>query len=161
MAFFSKKNILNIFILSLIIFSTKWFLSFYFFKESLDLKFIFDSIGDGKSWLPYIKYLSILTFDSSFEENINELRSVPIPVGSLWLHALLYKFFSFYGLLIIEIFAIFIFLSVYFNILKFFLDEKKAILFSLVLISFSAILQFSGMDNIQYLKSFDEAFFSL
>ena len=52
----SKKNFLTIFCISLLLFSTKWVLSFiYYNNEDLTIKIINDSIADSHTYFHYIK----------------------------------------------------------------------------------------------------------
>ena len=41
---FKNKNINTILIISIFLFSIKWILSFYFFKENLSVRIIFDGV---------------------------------------------------------------------------------------------------------------------
>ena len=72
----------------------KWFLSFYFFQEEIDVKILFESVTDGKYYYPLIKYLSDLNYTSSFDPIIEDLKIIPIPISSLLLHAIFLKIFN-------------------------------------------------------------------
>ena len=59
---FVNKNTAIILIISTILFSIKWILSFYFFNESLSIRIIFESVSDGWLYYPFIKYLAFFEF---------------------------------------------------------------------------------------------------
>ena len=86
--------------ISFFIILTKWLLSFYFFQEEIDVKILFESVTDGKYYYPLIKYLSDLNFTASFDPNIESLKTIPVPISSLFLHAIFLKIFDFYSFII-------------------------------------------------------------
>ena len=47
-------------------------------------KIINEIEGDGEFYLPYIKYFSEFNLNNSFDLNEKDLRSVSIPIGSLF-----------------------------------------------------------------------------
>ena len=71
----------------------KWFFSFYFFQDEIDVRIIFESVTDGKYYYPLIQYLSDLNFTKTFDPNIEALKIIPIPVSSLFLHSILLHIF--------------------------------------------------------------------
>ena len=48
MTIFKNENINKILILSIFLFLIKWILSFYYFNESISVKIIYESLGDGQ-----------------------------------------------------------------------------------------------------------------
>ena len=66
----------------------KWSLSFYFFPESLDTKIFHDGISDAKLYYPLIKFLSELNFNYSYDPEIYNLKSVPLPFWGIFFHSL-------------------------------------------------------------------------
>ena len=56
--------------ISFFLITVKWFFSFYFFQENIDVKIIFESVTDGKYYFPLIKYLSDLNFTATFDPNM-------------------------------------------------------------------------------------------
>ena len=103
---FKNKNINIILILSIFLFSIKWILSFYFFKENLLTRIIFESEGGG-SYYPLIKYLAFLEFNNSFDPYIESLKIIPVPFTGIFFHSLFLKIFGNSAFIIVEFFAIF------------------------------------------------------
>ncbi len=85
----SKNTILILF--SFLILLTKWVISYYFFKESLDTKIIFESITDGKYYYPFIKFLSDLNLSYSFDPNVENLKMIQLPIGGIIWHTIFLK----------------------------------------------------------------------
>jgi hypothetical protein len=161
MTLFRNKNINKILILSISLFLSKWILSFYFFNENLSVKIIFENVGDGHYWYPYIKYLTSLDFNNSFDPNINNLKIVPIPVGSLIFYAIPFKIFGFAGIIIAEFFAIFIFLLIFYKIFSNFFNENESILLSLFFFMIPVLIKIINIESFSYLNTIDNNFFSL
>ena len=80
---FRNKSTNIILTITTLLFSVKWVLSFYFFKESLAVKIIFESVADGHFYYPHIKYLSLFELNNSFDPYINNLKLMPIPYASI------------------------------------------------------------------------------
>ena len=113
---FVNKNTAIILIISTILFSVKWILSFYFFKESLSVRIIFESVTDGYGYYPLAKYLAFFEFNNSFDPFINNLKTVPIPITGIFIHSIFLKIFGYSAFIIIELFAIFLFLIIFYKI---------------------------------------------
>ena len=122
---FRNKNTTTILIISTILFSVKWILSFYFFKESLSIRIIFESVTDGWYYYPFIKYLAFFEFNNSFDPFINNLKTVPIPITGIFIHSIFLKIFGYVGFIIVEFFAIFIFLLLFYKIFSYFFSESE------------------------------------
>ena len=84
--FFKKFYIIYI---SLLLILIKWFFSFYFFQEEIDVRVLFESVADGKYYFPLIKFLSDLNFNLSFDPSIENLKIVPIPISTLFFYSIL------------------------------------------------------------------------
>ena len=98
--YYLNNKICLIFIFSLIIFITKWYL-FVFSENNLEVKILFNYIADSKYWIPYIKFISEFSFNNSFDPEISNLKGLPIPLGSLFIYSIFYNFFGLYSLIIV------------------------------------------------------------
>ena len=103
---FRNKPTNTILIIATLLFSFKWFLSFYFFKESLLVKIIFESVTDGHYYYPLIKYLAFFELNNSLDPDVENLKLMPIPVSSIIYYSILLRIFGFAGIIIAEYFAI-------------------------------------------------------
>ena len=77
-------------LLAFFLFIGKWISSFYFFDEDLGLRIILESHSDGYFYFPYVKALSTLNFNNSFELNVNDLKNISLPLGSIFLHTIFF-----------------------------------------------------------------------
>ena len=102
----------------------KWFFSFYFFQDEIDVRIIFESVTDGKYYYPLIQYLSDLNFTKTFDPNIETLKIIPIPVSSLFLHSIFLKIFKFYSFIFLEFLSLTIFISLLYRINRFIFFSK-------------------------------------
>ena len=111
-----KENF-NLIIISLVIFSSKWFFSFLIFPED----FIFTKIlldTPDSQYYPIIKSLSDFDFSPGYNL-FDETENVFIfPYGPIIWHAIFYKIFGTISFFIVEYIFIFLFLWVFFNIFK-------------------------------------------
>ena len=156
-----NNNILNIFNISLLIFISKWIFSFYFYKESLDVKIIFESVGDGKLYYPFIKYLSDLNLNNSYDPFINNLKIIPIPIASLIYHSIFLKIIGNVSFLIIEFISIFIFLLIFMKIFSYFFSEKYSIIFALFLFILPSTISILNIQEIPYVNLIENNFYTL
>ena len=157
--YFFKNKIFFIFILAFILFISKWY-NFLFFRKDIEVEFLFNFIADGKYWIPYIKFISELNFNNSYDPFIENLKILPIPLGSLFLYSIFFKFINLYSLILIELFAIFFFLLIFFKILNKITNQNNSILFALILISLPKLLVFFDL-NLHYLMNTLDNFYSL
>ena len=112
---YSYKNIILLFLISSVIFTSKWIFSFYFFNDTIDIKIIFDAEVDGYFYYYYTKYIAELNFVDLFTNNVgNSVAGQAF--SSLLLHSILLKFFGLYGLLIGDFICIFLFLFIFYKI---------------------------------------------
>ena len=156
--YFINNKIFFIFILSFILFISKWY-HFIFIEKNIEIEFLFNFIADGKYWIPYIKFISELNLNYSYDPFIENLNILPIPLGSLFLYSILFRFINLYSLIVIELLAIFFFLLIFFKIIKKITNENNSILFSLILISLPQLIYFFDI-NFHYLVNTLENFYS-
>ena len=122
--------------LSLIAFLIKWVPSFYFYKEDISIKIIFDAVSDGYYHLPSAKYLAELEFRNSYDPYVGDLKILPVVFGSIFFHSIFFKIFGLKGFIIIEFFGTFVFLLIFFKIFNKFYNKNSSILFSYIFKSF-------------------------
>jgi hypothetical protein len=158
---FRNKSINFILIITTLLFSVKWVLSFYFFKESLAVKVIFESVADGHFYYPHIKYLAFFELDNSLDPYVKNLKLMPIPYASIIFPAIFFKIFGFFGIIIIEFFAIFIFLLIFYKIFSYFFSKNESILLSLFFFMIPSIIKIANLEGLPYLNLFQLEFYSL
>ena len=97
-----KKININILILiiTLSLFSFKWIISYYFFKDDISLKVIFDTPGDGFFYYIFSEALANLDFNPSYDKEINNLKNLPIPFYSVLIPSILFLIFGNFSILI-------------------------------------------------------------
>ena len=158
---FRNKSTNIILIITTLLFSVKWVLSFYFFKESLAVKIIFESVADGHYWYPFIKYLAFFEFDNSLDPYVKNLKLIPIPFASIIFPAIFLKIFGFFGIIIIEFFAIFIFLLIFYKIFSYFFSNNESIFLSLFFFMIPIIIEIANLEGLTYLNLLQLEFYSL
>jgi hypothetical protein len=158
---FRNKPTNIILIITTLLFSVKWVSSFYFFKESLAVKIIFESVADGHYWYPYIKYLAFFELDNSLDPYVKNLKLIPIPFASIIFPAIFLKIFGFFGIIIIEFFAIFIFLFIFYKIFSYFFSKNESIFLSLFFFMIPTIIEITNLGDLTYLNLFQLEFYSL
>ena len=156
-----NKSINIILIITTLLFSVKWVLSFYFFKESLAVKIIFESVADGHFYYPHIKYLAFFELDNSLDPYVKNLKLMPIPFASIIFPAIFLKIFGFFGIIIIEFFAIFIFLLIFYKIFSYFFSKNESIFLSLFFFMIPTIIEIANLEGLPYLNLFQLEFYSL
>ena len=142
--------------ISFFIILTKWLLSFYFFQEEIDVKILFESVTDGKYYYPLIKYLSDLNFTASFDPNIESLKTIPVPISSLFLHAIFLKIFDFYSFILLEFLSLTIFILLLYKINRFIFSKKISLFCSLLILISPSLINLSLLNEIQFLKIFGD-----
>lgn len=124
-----------ILIISFIFFLIRWSYSFYYYpEEELTVKLLFESISDGSFYYPIINFFSNFDFNKSFNPNIDKLKNLPIPVGSIFFHSIFYKLFNNLGLFFIDFFGFFYFLIIFYLIFSLFNSKLNSLFFSIVLL---------------------------
>tara|TARA_A100001015_G_C14656215_1_gene581193 strand:- start:10 stop:582 length:573 start_codon:yes stop_codon:yes gene_type:complete len=135
-----NSNLILIFIISVIFFLIRWGTSFYYLNEEIITKVIFESIDDGAFFYPLIKNFSILEFNSSLNPFINDLKVMPFPFGSILIHTIFYKFFNIYGLILVDLIGIFLFLLIFYKIFLIFNKPYISIFLSVIMFSLPILL---------------------
>ena len=158
---FRNKNINTILIISIFLFSVKWILSFYFFKENLPVRIIFESVADGYYYYPLIKYLAFFELNNSFDPYINSLKIIPLPLSGIFIHSVFYKIFGYSAFIILEFFAIFIFLFLFYKIFSYFFLENESIVLSLFLFAIPSIIAILNIENLPYINLLKSNFYTL
>lgn len=85
----NNKNLVFIFIISLILFIINWFYQFYFYNDDIITKLLFSKKTESQLYT-YIKLLSSFEFNSAFYEGIDGLKNIPFPLGSLIFHSIFF-----------------------------------------------------------------------
>ena len=158
-----NKPIIFIILFSTTYFLFTWLFSFYLYKEDLLSKIIHESAlyGDGANYFPLIKYLASLDFNNSFDPYIDDLNNITIPYGSLFIHAIFYKIFGFYGLIIPSYIAILLFLIIFYKIFNLYFSQNFSLIASLLLFSIPITLNLLSLDNLKYFNVISNDIFSL
>ena len=153
------KVIVFISLISLLIFSFKWFFSYFFFEDDLSLKIILDTPTDGYFYYVYLDALSSLDFNKSFDANIDNLKNLPVPFYSILAPSILFNLFGASSILILELICIFLFLFIFSLIFKKFgISNINSIFFSILLFSIPTLINFLNLDTIQYANNFNDIF---
>mgnify|MGYP001257140991 CR=1 FL=1 len=159
----SKKNFLTIFCISLLLFSTKWVLSFlYFNNEDLTIKIINDSIADSHTYFHYIKSLANLDFNALYNTELSTIYYLPIPYGSVIFHTIFYKLFGDLSFILLELIGVFLFILIFFSIFRLlsFSTVTSILISTSLYILPEALLSFKYFGIVE-LKSFAENFYNL
>ena len=157
------KSTLYIFIISLFIFSLKWILSFnYFPNEDLSIKIINDSFKDSYMYFHYIKSIADFNFQNIFHSASNEDGLMSVPYGAILIHAIFYKSFGISSFIFLELLSIFLFLTIFFLILKKLeFDIITAIFLSLIAFFCPFIISYLNYFEIVELNTFANYFYNL
>jgi hypothetical protein len=158
-----KEPLVLIFIFSFSLIASKWLISYYLYSEDVLTKIIWESTlsGDGAYYIPFIKYLSEFNFSNSFDPFISNLKNLTIPYGTILIPSILFKLFSFYGLIINEFIAVFIFLIIFFKIFNFYFSKEISIFFSLLLFTIPVFLNFFQLEGVDYFTVLKSDIFTL
>ena len=131
-----KKNLLLlILILSVLLVSLKWILSFIYFDEDIALRVINDST-DG-TYYPIIKSFSEFNFSPSYSQKIDNLKIISFPVLSLFINSFFFKILGSYSFIFLEVFCTAFFIFIFYNI---FLKLNFSIFYSIFCSIFLFIL---------------------
>ena len=151
--FLFDKTIIYILLCAFLIFIGKWFFSFYYFNDSLDLKIILDTPSDGYFYYSYVKVLSELNFNNSFDFNIVNLNNISFPFYAILIHSILLPILGDWTFVILELVSIFIFLIIFYFIFQSF-DFSKVLSITLSLIIFStpSLINFSNFNFVPYIN---------
>ena len=157
---FKKINInIFIFIITLSLFCFKWILSYYFFKDDISLKVIFDTPGDGFFYYIYSEALINLNFNPSYDNEVNNLKNLPIPFYSILIPSILFLIFGNFSFLILEFICIYAFYYIFYLIFKKFNFSNLYILFlSTIIFCIPSIFQYFNFGNIPYSSAIYEIY---
>lgn len=148
-----NKELIYLMILAFILFIGRWISSFYFFDEDLGLRVINESYSDGYFYFPYVKALSTLNFNNSFDLNVNDLKNISLPFGSILLHSIFFYFFGNLSFIILEFLCIFVFLIIFYKIfLKFEFSQIFSIIFSTSLFIMPSLFRWLELNEIPYIS---------
>ena len=149
---YEKINInILILIITLLLFSFKWIISYYFFKDDISLKIIFDTPGDGFFYYIYSEALTNFNFNPSFDNEIDDLKNLPIPFYSILVPSILFLIFGNFSILILEFVCIYSFFYVFYLILRKFNFSNLYILFlSTIIFCIPSIFEYFNLGNIPY-----------
>ena len=158
-----KKKIIFILLLSFFFFIFKWVFSYLLYNEDILTKIIFESklTGDGAYYFPFIKFVSEFDLNNSFSSSINNLRNLTIPYGTILIQSILFKLFSFYGLIINEFLAIFIFIFIFYNLFNLYFTKRISSFASLLLFSVPAFINLFRLVDYNYFSALNFDIFTL
>ena len=156
-----NTNFLTLFAFAILTAFIKWSISFYFFPESLDTKILHESVADANLYYPLIKFLSDLNFSYSFDPEISELKTVPLPVWGIFFHAISFKIFGYLTFIIMDILCIFIVIAIFYKIYCFSFENRLSICLSIFIFLTPLIIANTHLINAQYLWLFGETFYTL
>ena len=153
-------NIKTIFIVSIILFSSKWIISIlYFPNENILFRIIADSVSD--SYFHYVKTLSEFNFIREYSLDSTNKSLILIPIGSVIFHSFVYKFFGIYSFIILEFFCIFLFVYFFSKIIECYgFNNIFPIFLAITLFSSSTIIDLFNLD-FAHLKSLKSSFYNL
>ena len=154
-----NSTILILIFCSFLLFIGKWIFSYYFFDNQIGIRVILENPSDGYFYFPYIKYLSSLDFNISFDPNIENLKNISIPLYGILVHTIFFKVFGNYSFIILEFFCIFTFLIIFYYIFRKF-NFSKLISLTLVIFLFitPSLFDFLGLDSIPYLSKINNLY---
>jgi len=134
----TKKNYI-LFIIPLVIFVSKWALSFIIFpSDFLITKILFDTADH--QYYPIVKNLANFDFSPSNNESIKTENLLSFPYGPIVLHSLFYKILGNLSFIVLEFVFIFLFFITFFKIFEHIGFSFNSSLFSSLLILFLPIL---------------------
>ena len=149
----------NIFSISLLIFTIKWF---FFFYGDLKLDLITKIVFDLKDWqyFTFIYSASELNFNPSFNLDLLDLKILPFPVYSILFHAIFFSIFDIYGFILIEFFIILFFFYLFFNFFRILgINKIESIFLSLLIFCLPSLIDYFHLDNIQYIGAVKELYY--
>ena len=154
--FFNKSTIF-IFFAAFFLFAGKWIFSYYFFDDEIGIRVIFENPSDGFFYFPYVKYLSSLDFNISFDPEINNLKNISVPLYGVLFHSIFFKIFGNYSFIILEFFFISVFLIIfYFIFQKFNFSKLMSINLAIFLFIIPILIDFFELSRISYLSNFSD-----
>ena len=157
---YEKINInILILIITLLLFSFKWIISYNFFKDDISLKIIFDTLGDGFFYYIYSDALTNFNFNASFDNEVTDLKNLPIPFYSILIPSILFLIFGNFSILILEFICIYSFFYLFYLILRKFNFPNLYILFlSTIIFCIPGIIEYFNLGNIPYSSAIYEVY---
>ena len=110
-SFFQKILFISFFLIS-----SKWFISFLYFDESINLRVIND-VTDS-SYFPLIKSFSELSFNPSYSKDIEEIKIISFPIIGLLINSIFFKIFGSFSFILLEFICVALFILIFSLILK-------------------------------------------
>ena len=129
-----KKNYI-LFLIPLVLFLSKWTLSFIIFPDDFLITKILVDTPDSQ-YYPIITSLANFDFSPSYHDNIDTENLLTFPYGPIILHALFYKIFGSISIILSEFIFILLFFIVIFKIFKHIGFSFSSAIFSALLILF-------------------------
>ncbi len=149
-----SKNTKYFFLFFLVIASIlpKWIISWTYFDNSILVDLIFN-IKDIQ-YFPIVKSFSELNFNPSYLDNLSENKLLTFPIYSIFIHSFLFKIINVYSFVILEFVFQFIFLLVFFKVVKkIFNSSDFSLYFCALLFLIISLLQlFLILDYSKYLN---------
>ncbi len=163
-----NRELFLILFISLLFFSFKWILSFYFFfNEDLTIKVINDSsyskdTFDSYSYFHYVKSLADFNFTSLYDKTLSSNYLISSPYGSNIIHSIFFKFIGVTGFIVSEYVFTTSFFVIFFLIFRLINLSNNVCLF-LVIFCFILPLIFKSLSyfEIRELKTFLDTFYGL
>ena len=149
----------NIFSISLLIFTIKWF---FFFYGDLKFDLITKIVFDLKDWqyLTLIYNLSELNFNPSYNQDLLDLKFLSFPIYSILFHSLFFFIFDIYGFILIEFFIILSFFYIFFNFFKFLgIDRIESIFLSLLIFCLPSLIDYFNLYEFPYVTAVKELYY--
>jgi hypothetical protein len=149
-----NNTFFKILFFSTIIVCTKWCISAIYYDENINFKVFLDSEYDDYYYYPFIKYLSELNFNLSFDEEINNLRIIAIPFYTTIIHTLFFKLFGSWSILILQIlFFSFVIYFFYYYLIQIGINKNLAIILSFLLFLLPRFIELQSLIDYIYLNN--------
>ncbi len=154
----NKLYLSKIFFLTLILFVSKWFFSFYF---SFEENFVTKAFFDLKDWQYFTLIYNFANFDfnPSYDPSLSNLKYIPIPISSVIFHSIFLKIFNLYGFLVAEFIIIFLFFCIFFNFFKELrVKNFESLIFVLFIFCVPSLIDILNLNNFTYVAALHEFF---
>ena len=160
---YNKINInLFIIIFGLIIFTTKWYYSYFYFDEEIEAKIIFESVSDGYYNFAPFKALANLNLNNSFSPLIDNLGTITIPIGNFVVYFIFYLIIGTYSFVILEFFFIIFFLIIFYKISRLLdLNRIQSLAVAIILFNIPNIFQVLNLHTVEYFTVIYSDFYTL
>ena len=148
-----NKYLLNPFTFAFLLIFTKWLISYYFFFGSFETKIIYET--SDNLYFPLIKSFSTFSFNTSYSNEINDLKLISYPILGLLVNTVFFKVFGIYSFFILEILGVYLFLFIFikiFNLMNF--SYILSFFFALTLFVLPQLLIDLSIFNFQILSLF-------